>query len=433
LSAGVARLAPVALAIALVSCGAGPQETSRASASAITNGTPAAGDLGVVALMQATTLTCTATLVAPRVVLTAAHCLAGGSLPDAFFGESPSGGGTRLHVIATQIDPTFDATTLTDDVALALLEDAAPVGATPWPLPTSPVAVGMPLRLVGFGATGSADTSPAEKRVGRTTIASVTPTQLTFAASPSQTCSGDSGGPAFATIAGVETVVGVTSSGDPSCDQGATDTRVDAYLSFLSPWLAATAEGAAGAGDRCWYSANCGASAGDCVAALDDPALSFCAPACGDGSACPAGLSCLADAGGDRLCRHATPSPGALGAACTSDSDCADGPCLTPSAGGASLCSETCFQDLAGFCPSGYECAPASGAQSGCFADAPSGGARAGGGCNAGGGGTEDAGVAALAMAAAALLRRALRGRASRRTRRARYGSRALRGRAMPY
>src|SRR5262249_30740045 len=156
---------------------------------------------------------------------------------------------------------------------------------------------------------------------------------------PSQTCEGDSGGPAFATVGGIETVVGTTSSGDALCTMQARDMRVDAYVSaFIAPYLSATAEGAAGPGDRCFYAAHCAAGAGDCVAALDDPRLSFCSPPC---ASCPSGLSCVMG-----LCRHALPSPGALGSPCTSADPCADGQCAARTGSSQTTCTKTCFPDL---------------------------------------------------------------------------------------
>jgi hypothetical protein len=387
----VRTAAAVALALAVASCAAGDgAQPVGSSISPITQGTPTSGDLGVVALLESGTLVCTATLVAPRVLLTAAHCLPDGALPAAYFGESPQSGAATVALLAAVRHPGFDPTTLTNDLAMALLAEASPAGATPWPLPSAPLgpgSIGIPLRLVGFGRTGPDDTTPAQKRQGTTTVASLTADQLTFGPSPSQTCTGDSGGPAFATLGGVEVIVGVTSSGDPQCDQMGRDMRVDAYASFITPWLRATAAGAAGPGDRCYYPENCAASAGSCSPALDDPTLSFCAPACSSSEGCPAGLQCLADGSGAKLCRHTPPSPGALGSTCEADGDCATGSCLAPATGGGTVCASTCFQDLSGFCMDGSRCLTAAGdaGVSACFTPQSAAAAAAtasGGGCD---------------------------------------------------
>ncbi len=378
------------VAAALSACSPSPTlPATGARAGAITNGAADSGDAGVVALMQGNALQCTATLIAPRLLVTAAHCVPDGALPEAYFGSAPGDGGPRVAILAVRRQPAFDAMTLSNDIAMALLADAAPAGATPWPLPAAPLdgsAVGLPLRLVGFGRTSAGDTSAPEKRAGTTVLASLTATELGFAPSPSQTCEGDSGGPAFATVGGVEAIVGVTSSGDAACTAMARDLRVDAYAApFLMPWMAATAEGGAGIGDRCWYAANCSPGAGDCVPALDDASLSFCSPSCAGG--CPSGLKCLAGSDGSLLCRHPPPSPGATGAPCSDDGACDAGHCVARAGSTATVCAPTCFTDLPGFCSAGFECAAVAGGggQSACFAKHTGGcafvasGARGGG------------------------------------------------------
>jgi len=386
----------VVTAIAAALCPAcdrdsGPTESTASIGAAITNGMPATGDLGVAALMEGGALLCTATLIAPRVLLTAAHCVADGAMPTAFFGSAPEGdAGTSIAVVATLVHPAFDPSTLTNDVAMALLAQDAPPGATPWPLPTAPLdssSVGLSLRLVGFGETAAGDSSPPQKRVGTATLASLTATQLVLTPAPSQPCEGDSGGPAFATIGGTEVVVGVTSSGDAQCTQGGHDMRVDAFTSFITPWLRATAEGAAGPGARCWYAANCAASAGQCAAAVDDATLSFCSPPCGQGGSCPAGLTCLAGSDGSTLCRHAPPSPGAPGSACSAASDCEGANCVAPASGGNTVCATTCFPDLMGFCSGGTACQTVAGdgSASACFASAAKGAQGGSAGCSAAG------------------------------------------------
>ncbi len=332
----------------------------------ITNGADTDLYPGVAALMAADTLVCTATLVSPRVLLTAAHCLSAEAPPEAFFGSAPASGGKRLGIIDVHRQPSFNPLRLTDDIALALLD--APAPGVPYALPgvlLDESAIGSSLKLVGFGRTAANDQSPPRKREGFTRLATLDARELGFVPSPSQTCEGDSGGPAFATVAGIEAVVGVTSSGDAQCTQRARDMRVDVYAgTFIAPYLSATAEGAAQAGDRCWYPANCAPSAGACVTALDDPRLSFCAPACGPEGTCSEGLSCEAS-----LCRQPVPSPGALGSPCETDIDCIDALCASRASGGPRRCARRCFTDLPNFCPTGYECLDSDGRGGGqaCF------------------------------------------------------------------
>jgi MYXO-CTERM domain-containing protein len=367
---------------ALLGSACSPAVSRAERGAAITNGSDDAGDPGVVALVDGSTLVCTATLIAPRLLVTAAHCLPDGATPRVYFGSAPGDGGPEIDIATVRRHPTFDAETLDNDIALALLAEDAPAGATPWPLPAAPLdasAVGATLRLVGFGRSAAGDGGPPQKRVGTATLTSLDPTTLGFSPSPSQTCEGDSGGPAFATIGGVEAIVGVTSSGDAACAASARDMRIDAYqAAFIAPFVAATAAHAAGPGERCWYDENCATGAGECASALDDPTLSFCAPSCDGG--CPAELSCLAGGDGRRLCRHAAPSPGAQGSPCSSDEACVAGRCVAPGGGGkggggAPVCAATCFDDLPGFCAAGFDCAPVAGGESSaCFA-------RTAGGC----------------------------------------------------
>ena len=366
------RAAVVIAAAAFVACS--PSTKIDARVAAITNGSDDSGDPDVVALLQGTTLVCTATLIAPRVLVTAAHCVqADDALPVAHFGATPGSGDVAVPIALARRHPGFDPSTLTDDIALALLDGEAPAGAIPAALPATALddgAVGTTLRLVGFGRTAAGDTSSPRKRQGTATLSSLDADTLAFAPSPSQTCEGDSGGPAFASVgSGAEAIVGVTSSGDAMCDVMARDMRVGAFVAdFIAPFVAATAAGGAGAGDRCYYDGNCATGAGECLAALDDAALSFCAPPCTGG--CPAGLTCLPDGNGVERCRHATPSPGAPGAACDGDDACDDGQCVAAARGGGPVCAATCFPDLPGFCDPGFGCLPVAGGGSACFAEA---------------------------------------------------------------
>ncbi len=364
---------------------------------AITSSTADTGDDAVVGLVAGGQIYCTAVVVAPRVLLTAGHCLAGPAPESAFFGASLADGGTQVAVIDVAVHPQFDGATLDHDLGMALL--AAPAGAPAVPLPVGPLGagdVGSALRIVGFGATENAADGLGVKREGTARLARVDGDTIELAADPSQPCDGDSGGPAFLGGGSGETLVGITSSGDPSCTGGATDTRVDVHVDdFVAPYVAATAEGARAVGERCWYDGNC--DSGACVQP-DPEGFAYCSESCSGDGDCASGMRC----DGDGSCQWASPVPGAPGAACGSDADCAGIHCA--SAGERdSTCAPRCFSDGALPCPDGFDCLPtaAGGGEEACFVAEP------GGCCGAGGG----AGCAPLVLLVGGLLahRRRLR------------------------
>ena len=325
----------------------------------ITGGTPSSLD-AVVELAHGDVLACSATVIAPHAVLTAAHCLSDSELPDVV-----DGAGTHHAAIAGFTHPGFDKTTLDHDLAILVVDP--PLAIAPLAYATTlGAAVGDTFEVIGFGWTVAGDMSPPARRTGTSLLAAIDPLQLHSTAAPQQICEGDSGGPAI--YAGQ--IIGVASSGDPMCVQFAQHTRVDVHADFIAATLAATAPGGAQPGDRCWYAANC--AAGTCTAALDEPRLSFCATSCDGG--CAAGLACV-----DGLCRHPAPSPGAIGSMCATAGDCVDALCVAPSDATAAVCSVRCFSDLPGFtCPAGTACAASSDGEEACFATPQSDGCHAG-------------------------------------------------------
>lgn len=202
-------------------------------------------DLGVVGLETNVLPYCSGTLIAPRVVLTAAHCVVDHPPTRVFVGTQPGVDGMTVAVVDVRVEPSFDRASLRGDVAALRLD--RPIDAASWPvLPAEDAAAldGGELRLVGFGRTSAADTALPRKRTGAASIASVAAASFEFAPSPSQTCAGDSGGPAFLTVGGVEYLAGVTSSGDAQCQIHAIDVRPDAYrASLIDPALRAAEDG----------------------------------------------------------------------------------------------------------------------------------------------------------------------------------------------
>ena len=269
---------------------------------AIVGGAIDLGDDAVVALSYraracgaAPAVICTGTLIAPRAVLTAAHCVAGES-PATLVVVTGSrvDGGERNEIDAIDVHPDYDG--LAADLAIVTL--ASPLGAPPLPVRTAidTSQIGAGVRLVGFGADDAAVTGV--KRQGMARIAEVTQTTIVVAPDPALHCNADSGGPVLL----AEEIAGVVAYGDTACMTSGTSTRADVhYAAFIAPALARIAASAPASRPALAANATC--------------------TACEQTEDCPRGTECVEGA-------CAVLGIGALGASCADEAACSGAPCL---------------------------------------------------------------------------------------------------------
>jgi V8-like Glu-specific endopeptidase len=223
--------------------------------SEIIGGTSDTGDPGVVLLFaqvpgaQSGSL-CTAEIVSPHVVITAAHCVSpaevGQGAQFIVYPGSDFNQATQANVLAvkeTHFDQQFDTNNLSGghDIGVAIL--ASPIATPPLTMNRAPLTAamqGQPVRFVGYGLdNAAAQTGAGVKRTTTTTLTDFNSVLVHFSDGTHETCNGDSGGPAFMTIGGVEQIVGLTSFGDVNCNTGGYDTRLDAMVSFVDPYIQA--------------------------------------------------------------------------------------------------------------------------------------------------------------------------------------------------
>ena len=199
---------------------------------------------------------CTGSLVAPAIVLTAAHCVLPGSGESTGWKvsfEATTDNGEMVNPIAVTkavAHPAFNraAGFGNGDVALLFLE-RAPAGLEPMPIveKLDDKVVGGEMTFIGYGAT---DTTPDgnkllggndRRRTVTVKVSAISETFLEYKGSQGL-CGGDSGGPTLMTIDGVERIVATNDLAGVGCKSNGASLRIDA-ASTVRAFLAANIPG----------------------------------------------------------------------------------------------------------------------------------------------------------------------------------------------
>jgi secreted trypsin-like serine protease len=197
---------------------------------------------------------CSGTLIAPNVVLTAAHCVIGMTGAVVVFGlnlETATDAQMR-GVDLVAVHPQFAAKAAGqggwNDLALFRFQGAAPASAKIAQILDKPSVLksGLKAVLAGYGTTKSHGMGTDDGTLRKVTLAVQNPayeqTELSFAKNTKggSACHGDSGGPAYITQNGKLTVIGITSRGTTAaCNGISISTSVASHAAYIKETAAA--------------------------------------------------------------------------------------------------------------------------------------------------------------------------------------------------
>ncbi|MCB9621986.1 MAG: S1 family peptidase [Sandaracinus sp.] len=386
--------------LTVAACVGAPTNDELSSASeAIVNGERTAmNEQAVVSVLNRFGGLCTGTLIAPRAVLTAKHCVQN---PDA---EGPSAASSFVVGIGDNIrglSETYNVAELVttpgrysdrnglsgalvgiDVAVLTLTQPVRDIEPILVERSSAPDLIGRMFRAVGFGQIPSGGAGTKYRTTTR--ISSV---QGGVIYTPPTICQGDSGGPLLLVNEdGTDTVVGIASFGSGACGGGINGyNRVDQFLDLIDEAVRLSGTCVDDGDERCdGYDNDCNDLVDEVCADVgeacegDDDCLSL---TCRDGlctqgcdpmrpfTGCPPGFYCGGSAGCEGFCVAGSAGALPVNAACSADTDCESLFCTNPFSPGSDE-GKTCLEPCRGGdgrCIDGQVCAAGVGACGGCM------------------------------------------------------------------
>lgn len=221
------------------------------------------------ALVRGKSGRCTATLIAPDVAITAAHCMTDEGYGDFGFTLDPdllaNGPEGIVPVLLYHEHPEFDGFSpdgdyselgRRNDIAVVILAEpieGVTVERLDWPSRGGELRDGTELALCGYGRDSwSVASTAGRKRHGVVFVDHASSWELQTIDEDPQPCKGDSGGPVFAQTDEGRVIVGLVSRAhglSRMCDTGAIYTRVAPYAEWIEEAAADRELGCSAAGD----------------------------------------------------------------------------------------------------------------------------------------------------------------------------------------
>jgi hypothetical protein len=227
--------------VGLVAPGCGVPEPATPQDEVLTISQPIIGGSPASSCQWPTTVgatNCTSTLVHPRIITTADHCVADGGPTQITFGERWSGAGVVRTVNVSQCFGAA-AAGLEGDFGFCVLEEPVDMEITPvlFGCETEILQAGQPAVLVGYGQRAWWDLRAGTKFKVDVQVVSIDGVDISLGNSRRGSCYGDSGGPAYVQLGdGTWRVFGVTSRGAIFCNGESIYTLIHPFV----PWVEQT-------------------------------------------------------------------------------------------------------------------------------------------------------------------------------------------------